>query len=74
MQEETKVLISVPNDTLAKAAAYGKNLTIQASRASVLRGVLIEGVELLDVDGGKSVGGKGTYTGVAVNGADIMPH
>jgi len=57
MENETKVLISVPNDTLAKARAYGKNLPMKVSRASVLRGVLIEGVELLDVDGGKSVGG-----------------
>ena len=52
--EETKVLISVPNDTLAKAASYGKNLPMKASRASVLRGVLIEGVRLLEADGGKS--------------------
>jgi len=57
MQEETKVLISVPNDVLAKAAEYGENLTMKVSRASVLRGVLIEGVKLLDVDGGMSDGG-----------------
>ena len=57
MNNETKVLISVPNDVLAKAAEYGENLTMKVSRASVLRGVLIEGVKLLDVDGGMSVGG-----------------